>query len=149
MTRDGQRSADCNRRVRRDSLGEDGARADVSSHSIRACVTRYVSAVQEATNALNHEAPGALFSACHRAACDALSRAQVSPDILTALTRLGDPAAILAAVFLQKKCAEVPGFRERTRAESLRFVEAVSALDPMLMVWITSKVVHVQPAKLR
>ena len=121
----------------------------MSSHSIRECVTGYVSAVQEATNAIGHGAPGGLVAACHRAACDALSRAQVNPDILAALSRLGEPAAILAAVFLQKKCSDVPGFRERTRAESLRFVEVAGALDPMLMVWMTSKVIHVQPAKLR
>jgi len=52
-------------------------------------------------------------------------------------------------VFLQKKCAELPGFRDRTGTVSLRFVEALTTLDPMLAVWIARLFVRVRPAPVR
>ena len=62
---------------------------------------------------------------------------------------LGDPADLLAAVFVQKKCAEVPGFRDQTRAANLRFVEALTALDPMLALWTAAIAFRVRPAMFR
>ena len=88
--------------------------------------TQYVVAIRGAANAIRAEdsASGLIFDACRHAAETALSRAGIEPEVLAKLKALGDPADLLAAVFLQKKCADLPGFRDRTRAESLRFVGA-------------------------
>lgn len=117
---------------------------------LRHRAARYVVAIREAANAIRAEegASGTIFDACRNAAERTLSRSEIKPEVVEKLRALGDPADLLAAVFLQKKCADAPGFRERTQTDSLHFVQALTALDPMLAVWIAGIVVQVRPAKL-
>ena len=52
---------------------------------------------------------------------------------------------ILAAMFVQKSCVDIPGFMERTDEAGRAFIEAVAKADPMIVVWIAAAVAHVKP----
>jgi hypothetical protein len=123
----------------------------LAPQALRDRATHYVVAIREAASAIPavDSASGSLFDICRHAAETALGRAEIEADRVEKLKVLGDPADLLAAVLLQKKCADAPGFRERTAGASLRFVEALTALDPTLALWIAEIALQVRPAMFR
>ena len=81
-----------------------------------------------------------LFDAFRLRAAKAVGSPEVNKATVRSLAALGDPADILAAIFIQKSCADIPGFKERTDAAGRAFVEAVSKCDPMIVAWIAAAV---------
>ena len=85
-----------------------------------------------------------LFDAFRLRAAKALGSPEVNKATVRSLAALGDPADILAAIFIQKSCVDVPGFKERTEAAGRAFIEAVSKADPMVVAWIAAAVAQVK-----
>jgi hypothetical protein len=71
-----------------------------------------------------------LFDAFRLVAAKALVSPEVNKETITSLAGLGDPADILAAIFVQKSCVDIPGFMERTDEAGRAFIEAVAKADP-------------------
>jgi len=66
-------------------------------------------------------------------------------ETVRSLGALGDPADILAAIFVQKSCVDTPGFKERTDAAGHAFVRMASRADPMVVACIAAAVAQVKP----
>ena len=114
--------------------------------SIRAAA-RFIRVVREASREVGFVAELAepLFDAFRLRAAKALGSPDVNKATVRSLAALNDPADILAAVFVQKSCVDVPGFNERTEAAGRAFIEAVSKADPMVVAWIAAAVAQVKP----
>ena len=94
-------------------------------HQAAAC---FIRVVREASREAGFVADSAehLFDAFRLTAAKALGSPEVNKQTVRSLAALGDPADILAAIFVQKSCVDAPGFKEQTDAAGRAFIEAVS-----------------------
>ena len=90
-----------------------------------------------------------LFDAFRLTAAKALGSPEVNKQTVRSLAALGDPADILAAIFVQKSCVDAPGFKEQTDAAGRAFIEAVSKCDAIVLAWIAAAVAPVKPIRNR
>jgi len=118
-----------------------------TSEEIRDAAARFIRAVRDASREIGFKPSPAehLFDAFRLVAAKALVSPEVNKETITSLAGLGDPADILAAIFVQKSCVDIPGFMERTDEAGRAFIEAVAKADPMIVVWIAAAVAHVKP----
>ncbi len=114
-------------------------------HALRAVTAAYVAAVCDTAHSLMLRL--ALFETYSAVAAQVLSRPEMDPHHLHALEQAGDPSEVLAAMFVQKKLAATPEFKQAIDASSKQFLQALAAFDPMLVVWIAGALAQVRPAE--
>src|SRR5215208_3711462 len=122
-----------------------------ASYQVRLAAVRFVRVVREASREVGFVAESSehLFDSFRLLAAQALGSPEVNRGTIRSLAALGDPADILAAIFVQKSCVDAPGFKERTNAAGRAFIEAVSKCDPMIVAWIAAAVAPVKPVTSR
>jgi hypothetical protein len=122
-----------------------------ASDEVRQAAARFIRVVREASREVGFVTGTAehLFDGFRLMAAQALRSLEVNRDTVRSLAALGDPADLLAAIFVQKSCVDAPGFKERTDAAGRAFVEATSKADPMLVAWIAAAVAQVKPVTSR
>ena len=102
------------------SIPLTGAEIGSASEEVRHTAARFIRVVREASREVRFvpESFERLFDAFRLLAVQALGSPEVR-DTIRSLAALGDPADILAAIFVQKSCVDAPGFKERapTRPE--------------------------------
>src|SRR3954454_10583198 len=110
-----------------------------ASYEVHQAAARFIRVVREASREVGFVAESAepLFDAFRLRAAKALGSPEVNKATVRSLAALDDPADILAAIFVQKSCVDVPGFNERTEAAGRAFIEAVSKADPMVVAWMS------------
>lgn len=118
-----------------------------ASYEVHRAAARFIRVVREASREVGFVAESAepLFDAFRLRAAKALGSPDVNKATVRSLAAVNDPADILAAIFIQKSCVDVPGFNERTEAAGRAFIEAVSKADPMVVAWIAAAVAQVKP----
>jgi hypothetical protein len=118
-----------------------------ASYEVHQAAARFIRVVREASREVGFVAESAepLFDAFRIRAAKALGSPDVNKATVRSLAALNDPADILAAIFIQKSCVDVPGFNERTEAAGRAFIEAVSKANPMVVAWIAAAVAQVKP----
>ena len=128
-----------------------GAEIGSASEEVRHTAARFIRVVREASREVRFvpESFERLFDAFRLLAVQALGSPEVNRDTIRSLAAIGDPADILAAIFVQKSCVDAPGFKERTNAAGRAFIEAVSKCDPMIVAWIAAAVAPVKPVTSR
>ena len=114
-------------------------------------MARFIRVVRDASREVGFVAGSAehLFDAFRLLAAQALGSPEVNRGTIRSLAALGDPADILAAIFVQKSCVDAPGFKGRTDAAARAFIEAVSKCDPIIVAWIAAAVSQVKPVPVR
>jgi hypothetical protein len=117
-----------------------------ASYEVRLAAARFDGAVRDASREIGFVAGSVehLFDAFRLLAAQALGSPEVNQETIRSLAALGEPADILAAIFVQKSCVDAPGFKKQTEAAGHAFVEAVAKTDPMVVAWIVAAVAQVK-----
>jgi hypothetical protein len=122
--------------------------AATSPQVLRDVAATYVAAVREAAHAVAPDCKPSLFDR-YRAVAARLVSAPEAGAHLGTLHLSGEPAEILAAMFLQKKLTAAMGAQDAILHASQRLWPVLALHDPVLVVWIAEALTYVRPVEVR